>query len=534
MKEGVIQETAQEHKHRRRWWTLVLLSISLIVIAIDTTILNVAIPTVQRDLDASASALQWIVAVYVLVFAGLLLTMGSLGDRYGRKRALQTGLVLFGLASLAAAYAQTSGQLIAARGLMGLGGALIMPSTLSVIIDVFPRDERAKAIGIWAAVAGLGVPLGMVVGGWLLESYWWGSVFLVNLPIVIGVLIAGAIMIPESRDPAPRKLDVVGAALSIGALSTLVYAIIEAPARGWLDPVVVSGFVIAAVLSVAFVINELRSDHPMLDVRLFKSPSLSAGAVAISTSFLVMLGVLFLITQYLQFVVGYSPLETGKRLIPMALGFMMGAGSSSQLLTRVGTKVVVAGGMAVIVAALVIFSTLDTGTAYWIIGLALFAIGSGMGATMAPSTDAVMGSVPEANAGVGSALNDVTRNVGGALGVGIMGSVMNSVYSSSVASVVTSLPAEAAAAVRNSVGAAAQTATGLEAPAADALRVAANAAFIDGLGVAMLTGVAIVAAGILVVLRAMPARATDLEVDDCGEPEFTTGGLATAPIAVEE
>lgn len=534
MKEGAIQETAQDKKYRRRWWTLVLLAVSLIVIAIDTTILNVAIPTLQRDLGASASALQWIVAAYVLVFAGLLLTMGSLGDRFGRKRALQTGLVLFGIASLAAAYSQTSGQLIVSRGLMGLGGALIMPSTLSVIIDVFPRDERAKAIGIWAAVAGLGVPLGMVVGGWLLESYWWGSVFLVNMPIVIGVIIAGAIVIPESRDPAPRKLDVVGAALSIGGLSTLVYAIIEAPGRGWLDPVVVSGFVAAAVLSVAFVIYELRSDHPMLDVRLFRSPRLSAGAVAISTSFLVMLGVLFLITQYLQFVVGYSPLETGIRLVPMALGFMVGAGSSSQLLSRLGTKVVVAGGMAVIVAALVVFSTLDIGTAYWVIALALLAIGTGMGATMAPSTDAVMDSVPEANAGVGSALNDVTRNVGGALGVGILGSVMNSAYSSSVASAVTGLPAGAAAAVRNSVGAAAQVAGGLEAPAAEALRVAANAAFIDGLSVAMLTGVAIVVAGILVVLRAMPARATDVEVDDGGRPEFITGELATVPIAIDE
>ena len=287
----------KSRKYTQRWWTPAILSVSLILIAVDTTILNVAIPTLQRELGGSASALQWIVASYILVFAGLLLTMGSLGDRFGRKRLLQSGLIVFMISSLSAAYAQSSGQLIAARAVMGIGGAMIMPATLSIIVDVFPRNERARAIGIWSAVAGLGVPLGMVVGGWLLEQFWWGSVFLINIPIGLIVLGAGAALVPNSKDPAPRKIDLAGAILSTGALSVLIYAVIEAPERGWLDPVVVSGFVGALVLGIAFVLYELRTDHPMLDVRFFKNLRLSSGAIAIGVSFLALLGMVFLFTQ---------------------------------------------------------------------------------------------------------------------------------------------------------------------------------------------------------------------------------------------
>ena len=382
--------------------------------------------------------------------------MGSLGDRFGRKRLLQSGLVVFGAASLGAAFAQSTGLLIAARAVMGVGGAMIMPATLSIIVDVFPRNERARAIGIWSAVAGIGVPLGMVTGGWLLEQFWWGSVFLINIPIVIVIFGLGGALVPDSRDPAPRKIDLLGAVLSTAALSVLVYAIIEAPERGWLEVVVVSGFVGALALGIAFVLYELRTDHPMLDVRFFRNLRLSSGAVAISFSFLALLGTIFLFTQYLQFVRGYSPLETGIRMVPLALGFMVGAGISDRLVARLGNKAAVTGGLTVIAAALAGFAFLDAGTAYWLVGSGLFALGAGMGATMAPATDAVVGSVPEANAGVGSALNDVTRNVGGALGIGIPGSILNSVYSTNVADAVSALPAGSAAAAKNSVGAATQ------------------------------------------------------------------------------
>ena len=498
--------TQDSRKYRLRWWTLVVLVTSLIVIVADTTIVDVAIPSLQRNLNASASGLQWIVSAYILVFAGLLLTMGSLGDRFGRKRVFQVGLVLFGVTSLAAAYSQSSGQLIAARAFMGIAAAMIMPSTLSVIIDVFPRHERAKAIAIWAASAGLGVPLGMVLGGWLLESFWWGSVFLINIPIVIAVFGAGFALVPESRDLDPRKIDVMGAILSAGSLSALIYAIIQAPERGWLDPIAVAGFAVSALIGMAFVLYELRIDHPMLDMRLFRNARLSSGSIAISLAFLSLVGLVFIMTQYLQFVRDYSPLEAGLRMLPLALGYTLGAGTSERLVAQLGTRRVVTGGLLLVGFALLGFVFLSESSAYWIAAAGMVVMGIGIGSAMAPATEAVMGAVPEANAGVGSALNDVTRNVGGALGVGILGSVLNSIYSSNVASAVTELPAGAAAAAKNSIGAAEQIALGLEGSAAESLRVAADSAFVDGMSIAMAIAAGIVIAGAATVARFMPAR----------------------------
>ena len=519
MENIATQETIESRKYQRRWWTLAVINVSLILIAIDITILNVAIPTLQRELDASASALQWIASSYVLVFAGLLLTMGFLGDRFGRRLSLQAGLAVFVLASLGAAYAQSSAQLIIARSAMGVGAAMIMPATLSIIIDVFPKGERAKAIGIWAAAAGMGAPLGMVAGGWLLDNFWWGSVFLINIPVGLLTLTGSLFLVPESRDPAPHKLDIAGAVLSTAALSTLIYAIIEAPERGWFAPIVVGAFAASLVLGVVFTVYELRSSHPMLDVRLFRNPRLTSSAVAISASFLGLLGMMFTITQYFQFVQGYSPLDTGIRLVPLALGFMVGAGTSDKLVAAFGTKRIVGGGLAVVAVALVSLAFADVGTAYWIIGLGLFVMGAGMGNTMAPATDALVGAVPEANAGVGSALNDVTRNVGGALGIGIMGSVLNSIYGSNITAATSTLPTGAAAAAQNSIGAAAQVASGLEAATADILLAAANNAFVDAFGIAMFVGAAFAALGAMVVFQFMPAR------EVAGNPVITLQGV---------
>ena len=272
------KDSAQSLAYRRRWLILGILSLSLLIIGLDNTILNVAIPTLQREFSASASSLQWMVDAYILVFAGLLLTMGSLGDRFGRKRALQAGLVIFGLTSVFAAYANTGGQLIAARAVMGIGGALIMPSTLSIITNVFPREERGRAISIWAAVAGLGIGLGPLTGGLLLDQFWWGSVFFINVPIVTVAIIAGLVVIPESRDPHPKALDVPGAALSILAVAALVYATIEAPTRGWADPLVLGGFGAGILLSIAFAFREIATPDPMLNFEFFKNPRFSAGA----------------------------------------------------------------------------------------------------------------------------------------------------------------------------------------------------------------------------------------------------------------
>ncbi len=285
-----------------------------------------------------------------------------------------------------------------------------MPSTLSVLVDVFPREERAKAIGIWAAVAAMGVPLGMVLGGWLLEHFWWGIVFVINTPVVLVVLTAGRVLVPESRDPNPGKIDVLGAVLSMGTLSTLIYSLIEAPVRGWLDPLILSGFAVALILGIVFVVYELRTHQPMLEIRYFRNPRLSAGAGAIGLAFMSMLAVMFILTQYLQFVRGYSPFDTGLRSVPMALGFMVGGPTSAILVARLGTRKVVTAGTLIVATAMGGMALLDTGTPYWMIGVALGVVGMGMAYTMAPATDAVMAALPEANAGVGSALNDTTRH----------------------------------------------------------------------------------------------------------------------------
>ena len=507
--EGIVRAAEQanaDKKYRRRWLTLGVLSAALLLIALDVTVLNVAIPTLQRELNASASALQWIVNAYILVFAGLLLTAGSLGDRFGRRLALQAGLVIFGLASVAAGFADTSAQLIAARAAQGIGGALIMPSTLSVIVDVFPRDERPKAIGIWAGVAALGIPLGMIAGGWLIEEFSWGAIFLINAPIVVVAVVASQMLVPESRDPAARKIDVPGALISMAALTALIYTLIEAPVRGWLDPLTLGGFVGAFVGATAFVMYERRVAEPMLDIGFFRNPRLSAGVIAVSVAFMGMLAMMFILTQYFQFTRGYTPLETGVRFVPMAVGFMLGAPSSAVLVNKLGAKKLMSSGLFIVAGVMLGISFFTLTTPYVVIGLSLLALGIGMAYTMAPATDAVMAALPEEQAGIGSALNDTARQIGGALGVGIFGSVLNSVYGSSVAGAVAGLPSEAAKAAENSIGAAIQVAANVGGVAGDSIRTAATSAFMDGLGVVFIATAVTSFLGGLFVLRYMPAH----------------------------
>ncbi|MGH9265709.1 MAG: MFS transporter, partial [Acidimicrobiales bacterium] len=306
--------------HGRRWWTLAVMCLSLMVIGVDNTILNVALPTLVRDLDATTSQLQWIVDSYTLVFAGLLLTAGSLGDRFGRRRALAGGLVIFGLGSVASAVAGSADQLILTRAVMGVGGALIMPATLSIISNVFTVPaERARAIAVWAGFSAMGIAIGPLSGGWLLEHFWWGSVFMVNIPIVALALLGGRLFVPESRDPAPRGLDPLGAVLSIVGLVALVWAIIEAPVHGWSDPTTLAAFALAAVVLGAFVAWERHTDHPMLDVRFFANPRFTAASTGVTMVFFALFGSAFVQTQYLQFVLGYSALEAGLRVAPIAL-----------------------------------------------------------------------------------------------------------------------------------------------------------------------------------------------------------------------
>lgn len=519
----------KDTKHDRRWWTLAVLSLSLVLIGMDNTILNVAIPTLQREFSATSSTLQWMVDSYILVFAGLLLTMGGLGDRFGRAKMLRAGLILFAIAAFAVIFAESSDQVIIARAVMGVGGAMIMPTTLSIIIDVFKGPERARAISIWAATAGIGVGLGPLIGGALLEQFFWGSVFLVNVPLAAIALIAGFWLVPESRDPDAKPIDFLGAILSTSAVALLIYAIIEAPSEGWTAPITLAGFFGSLLLAAAFSWWELRTRYPLLNFDFFKRMRFSMGAGAVSLAFFALMGMVFAFTQYLQFVRGYSALEAGIRLLPLAAGIAIGARGGERLNRKFGTKVVVGSGLILLAGTMSIITIYDTTTSLWIVEVGIFLTAVAMGTIMAPSTDAVMGAVPPENAGVGSAMNDVTRQVGGAFGVAIIGSVLTSFYSSRVADAVDAvagLPAAAAESAKDSVGAATGIAATLPPEVGQPLADAARNAFTDAFGMAVLVGVAFALVGSALVFRFMPARESAISPEP--GPEVLPAGVTEA------
>ncbi len=491
----------------RRWWTLVVLSVSLLVISLDNTILNVALPTIERDLDASSGDLQWIVDSYTLVFAGLLLTLGSLGDRFGRRLALVSGLVVFGAGSLLSALAPSADMLIASRALMGVGGALIMPSTLSILTNVFPAHERPKAIGIWAAVAGLGIAVGPVAGGWLIEQFDWSSVFLVNLPIVALALAAAPALVPESRDPAQSRLDPVGAVLSTAGLGVLTWAIIAGGGeRGWTDVVTLGGFGVAVAALAGFVAWELRTSSPMLDVRLFRIRRFSGASVSISLVFFSLFGAIFFLTMYLQEVMDYGALAAGLRVTPIAAGLVLGGPLSAKLADRAGTRNVVAGGLTVVAAALLLLSGAGPDTGYGLIAVSLVLMGLGMGATMAPATESIMSSLPLEHAGVGSAMNDTVRMVGGTLGVAVLGSLLSGRYGADMESAVEGLPAPAQAAAEDSIGGASAVAEQVGGEAGATLSRVAETAFSSAMGTTLMVAAAVAMAGSFVALFVLPGR----------------------------
>jgi EmrB/QacA subfamily drug resistance transporter len=457
-----------------------------------------------RDLAATASQLQWMVDAYILVFAGLLLTMGALGDRFGRKLTLNAGLLVFAAGSAASAFAGSPQVLVAARAAMGIGAALIMPSTLSIITNVFPPTERGRAIGIWAGVGGLGIILGPVIGGWLLEHFWWGSVFLVNLPVVALAIGAGWPLVPESRDPNATPLDPVGAGLSIVALVALVYGIIQAPEHGWTDPLILGAFAVAAVLAVAFLWWERRVQHPMLPMELFRNPRFSVASGAITMVFFALFGSVFLLTQHLQFVLGYTPLQAGVRILPLA-ALIVAAPLAARLAEGIGTKLVVVASLVIVVGALWLLSTVQLGDGYGMVAWALALLGAGMGFTMVPATESIMGSLPLAKAGVGSAMNDTTRQVGGALGVAVLGSILASGYGAAIQPTLRDTPPPIAQAAGDSIGAATTIAARLG-PQGQGLLEAARSAFIQGMGDAVQVGAGAAAFAALLVLLFLPAR----------------------------
>jgi len=490
--------------HALRWKTLGVLSLSLFIIGLDNTILNVALPTLQDEFDASASGLQWMVDSYLLVFAGLLLVFGTLGDRLGRKRALQAGVSIFGLASLGALVADSSDQVIAVRALMGVGAALIMPATLSIIANVFPPEERGKAIGIWAALAAVGIGLGPLAGGLLLEWFDWWSVFLVNVPFALAALLLGIPFVPESRDPRPGSFDLMGAALSTVGFSVLVYAVIEAPDEGWLSVQTLLLLAASTALLAAFLWWERRVAEPMLDLSFFRNARFTVGTVAVSVAFFALLGGIFALTQYLQVAHGYSAIEAGAIMSPMALGLVLGAGSSNRAVLRLGAaRVVTAGllGLSALLASTLLWEP-DT-SAGWLLAW-FFLLALSMGWVMAPATDAVVGAVPAARSGVASAMNTVARMVSGALGVAVVGSLVNSLYADDLGESVGGLPPAAQAAAEESIGAASAVAAQLPADAGAGLLSAASTAFVDAMGVGLAVAAALGVATAVVVARLLP------------------------------
>ena len=518
---AAIPSAIPSRVHRLRWWTLAVLCLSLLMVVVDNTIVNVALPTLSIELDASTTELQWIVDAYTLVFAALLLAFGHFGDRFGRKLALQLGLVVFAATSLLAALSTTSAQLIGARALMGIGAAFVFPATLAILVSVFTdRRERAAAIGIWSACTGLAVALGPVTGGYLLEHFEWGAIFLVNLPLAAIAIIAGWFLVPTSRDPNAGRMDHLGLVLSAAGVGLVVWSIIEAPHLGWTAPAVMVGGMVGVGLLAGFVAWERRIVHPLLDVRLFRNARFSAASISVAAAFFALFGFIFLITQYLQLVQGYSPLEAGIRTLPFAIATGVTSPLAIVAMHRWGTKAVVAVGLAVMSLGFLLASFVDVDTPYTgltLISMVTMAIGLGL--TTGPATESIMGALPADKAGVGSAVNDTTRELGGTLGVAIVGSVFASAYGAAVADAVAGvgLPESVAAAAGESMAAGLTVAATLPADVAAQVVSAAQDAFIDGLSAGSLVAAGVAAAGAVVAALYLPARQSRMRQD----PEST-------------
>ena len=489
------------HPHRRQILAISCLSLVIVVMAVSS--LNVAIPTILRDLQPSSTQLLWIVDAYALVFAGFLLLAGAIGDRFGRKGALQGGLVVFALGALAASRVDDPNLLIAMRSIMGLGAAFVMPATLSIVTSVFPPVERPKAIATWAAFAGAGGALGPLLGGFMVEHYGWASVFLVNLPLAVTTLVLVSVRVPSSRDETERRLDVVGAILSVAALALLLFGIIQGPEEGWTSPLVLGAFGLTVLTALVFVWWELRVEEPMLDPRFFRIPAFRAGSAVITSLFFGMFGMFFLMSQYLQFVKGYSALMAGVATLPSAATLILVTPRSPTLVATFGARRVVVVGMLLVTTGFGIFALLGPDSPYLMVALGLVVIASGMGLAMAPASTAIVSSLPMSKAGVASAVNDVTREVGGALGIAVLGTVLTSRFTSLMDDrIPAAAPEEVRAGARTSVNAALAIAEKVPPQFADALTEGARSAFTDAMNTSFM-----VSAGLLFVMALVASRA---------------------------
>jgi EmrB/QacA subfamily drug resistance transporter len=494
--------------YRRRSYILGVLVVSLLVVVLDNTILNVALPTIEKTLHASQSQQEWFVNAYTLVFAGLLFTYGVLGDRFGRKRILMIGMGLFGSASALCAFASSPAWLIATRALMGIGGAAVLPSTLSIITNVFEPAERGKAIGIWAGFTGLAVAIGPITGGALLERFWWGSVFLINVPVVLVGLFAIGTLVPESKDPNPRGIDILGVVLSMAGLVLLVYGIIKGGQAGnWTQPQVLGTLIGGVVVLAVFVAVERRSAHPSLDITLFRNPAFSAASVAVTAAFFALFGATFYLTFYLQFDRNYSPLQAGTRLLPIAFALVFFAPRSAKMVKRFGAKAVCTTGLLLVTVAFLMYQLIDSTTSIWVLEGLLFVQGVGMANTMAPATESIMSTLPRERAGAGSAVNNTVRQVGGALGVAIIGSLLSASYRAGIKPELRRLPIPPA--LRDSAAESLGATKALIAGAGgrlDELLPTARDAFVHAMHIASLGSALVAFLGAMAVLRWLPGK----------------------------
>ncbi len=520
---------AQPAVHQRRWFLLGVLCLSLVMVVMAISSLNVALPTMQQDLDASATTLSWIVDAYALVFAGLLLTAGALGDRFGRKGALLVGLAGFAAGAVISGLADSASVVIVGRVVHGAGAAFVMPATLSLIMAIFPPEERQRAIAVWVGFAGAGGAIGPIVSGALLETFWWGSAFLINVPVIVLTAAAVAVYSPRSRDGSATPLDPRGALLSLVGLAALLFGIIEGPERGWTDGLVLGAFAAAAVLLVTFVRWERTAAHPMLPLTFFADRRFSVGSGVITTSFFVMFGFFFLFSLYLQFARGYSPLDAGVATLPMAATFLVVSPRSAGLVERLGSGRTIAVGFLLTGLGMAVLSTVGVGTPYLVLVLSMVLLASGMSVTAAPATGSIMSAVPLAKAGVGSAVNDTTREVGGALGIAVFGTIANSAYRSGVDFGGLDLPAAAAEAAQESIGAATGVATRVGGQAGAAVIERAASAFTDAVNVAATISVVILIAAAFLVLRTF-SRSKEQEAT-ATDAEAETGALDLVPSA---
>lgn len=489
--------------HPQRWFILGILCLCLVLIVASVSSLNVAIPAIQSALTATQSDLQWILDAYALVFAGLLLPAGALGDRFGRKKTLVFGLVIFAAASVYASYADTPNQLIGARAIMGIGAAFIMPSTLSLLISVFPPHERPKAIAAWAGFAGAGGAIGVLASGVLLKFFWWGSVFFVVVPLIVAALAFIIPIVPDSKESEEKPLDPLGSVLSTLGFFSLVYAIIEGPVKGWTHGLVVGGFAAAVVLLVGFVLYELRVRHPMLDPRYFRIPRFSMGSLTITVMFFAMFSMFFIGSQWMQFVKGYTPLAAGIATMPFAMIMIIVAPRGPKIAARITPRLTIAVGMGFTVLGAIVFFTVGSDSPYIHFGAALACMAIGAGLSNPAATTSIMTSLPMDKAGVGSAVNDTTREVGGAVGIAAIGSIAASVYRHQLDPKIAELPEPAREAARDYIGAAIKV--------VDPSKINdVHDAFTRGMNIAMLATGAVSLLGLLAVLRWYPKH-TELE-----------------------